>query len=54
MNNVIQKFNYKKLPLSVYPNGLYYKIFRAKIKPYIIHFNDTETAKNKKIIMKKY
>lgn len=54
MNNVIQKFNYKKLPLSVYPNGLYYKMFRDKIKPYMIHFNYTETAKDKKAIMKKY
>ena len=54
INNVLSQFKYKKLPLSLYPNGLYYKIFRNKIKPYMIHFNFTETAKDKKELMKKY
>ena len=54
INNVLYQFNYKKLPLSIFPNGLYYKLFRKNIKPYLIHFNYTETAKDKKELMKKY
>lgn len=54
INNVLNQFNYKKLPLSIFPNGLYYKLFRKNIKPYLIHFNYTETAKDKKELMKKY
>jgi hypothetical protein len=54
INNVLHQFKYKKLPLTVFPNGLYYKLFRKKIKPYMIHFNYTETAEDKRKIMKKY
>ena len=31
INNVLHQFKYKKLPLTVFPNGLYYKLFRKKI-----------------------
>ena len=54
MNSVINKFKHKKLPLALFPNGLFYKLFRDKINPYMIHFNYTETAQDKKSLMKKY
>ena len=41
-------------PLDLFPNGSYYYKNHKNIQPYMIHFNYTETAEDKRKIMKKY
>jgi hypothetical protein len=53
INDIKEKIKYKKLPLSLYPNGKYYYENALKIKPYMIHFNWL-IGHNKKKKMKEY
>ena len=46
------KLNYKKLPLQLFPTGLYYYDYNQKINPYLIHFNWVIGNEKKNIMMK--
>jgi hypothetical protein len=39
VNDFKHMLKYKKLPLSLFPNGQYYYTMNTKITPYLIHFN---------------
>jgi hypothetical protein len=53
INDIKHKLHYKKLPLHLFPTGLYYYKHFSTFQPYLIHFNFC-TGHEKQQNMKKY
>jgi hypothetical protein len=53
INSIKDRFNYKALPLELFPNGRFYYENHEKIRPYLVHFNWVK-GNEKKEKMKKY